>query len=58
VGDLVLEQESMALLELSQYPGLLNRGLSFLGRGHEYCLALASKEALTTVAQITDRENV
>ena len=42
---------------LSQYPGLLDRVHSFLRRGHEYCLALASKEALTTVAQITDREN-
>ena len=47
----------MELLELSHYPGLLDRVHSFLGRGHEYCLALASKEALTTVAQITDREN-
>lgn len=28
--------------------------IDFLGRGREYCLAVASTEALTIVAQITD----
>ena len=47
----------MQLLQLNQYPGLLDHVLSFVGRGREYCLALASKEAFTTVAQSTEPEN-
>ena len=45
----------MELLELHQYPGLLDHVLSFLGRGHEYCMAIASTEALTIIAQTADR---
>jgi len=46
----------MYLLEMHQYHGLLDRVLSFLGRGREHCLpGIASKDALSFVAQITGR---
>jgi hypothetical protein len=47
----------MELLELSHYPGLFSELLGFLGRGHELCLALASKKALTIIVHTFDREN-
>ena len=55
MGECALAHDNMQLLELHHYRGLLDHVLSFLGRGHEYCMAIASKEALIIVAQTADR---
>ena len=54
--DSTLVKETMEILELRQYRGLLDCVLGFLGRG-EYYLALASTEVLGVVARNTDRDN-
>ena len=44
----------MELLDLDSVPGVFSYMLEFLGAKNEYCLALTSKELLTTVAHTHD----